>query len=431
MYFHFFHCICYIAPFAVPSLFWKRSPAKYFTLVYGLISLYFSRKMNRLVLLLAPAAAILGGIAVAGVLDWCFSHYMMMVGAAKKSVLLEDEKTDTPNGKETAAPADSTAAPTSSSKKGKKDKKKGSGPAAAASSNSITEGFAPLKEIENTARKTYDSALYLRYIAAIVGAYYLYGRLSNFWDHSQQMAVRLSNPSIILAAQTQSGQQVMLDDFREAYWWIRDNTPEDARVMSWWDYGYQISQIANRTTLADGNTWNHEHIALLGKCLVSPVKESHKIVRHLADYVLVWSTRFVGNPGDDIAKSPHMARIGGSVYKDVKAQEFYIDRQGRPSKMMYESLVYNLVLNKFDPNVPPLPPDTYEEVHTSPNRMVRVYKVLRVSQQSKDYGAQNLGYKAWLAGTHLDDAYPPALQKILSKRQDFAQLEDFNAKAKK
>ena len=36
-----------------------------------------------------------------------------------------------------------------------------------------------------------------------------------------------------------------------------------------WDYGYQISQIANRTTLADGNTWNHEHIALLGKMLVS------------------------------------------------------------------------------------------------------------------------------------------------------------------
>ena len=44
-----------------------------------------------------------------------------------------------------------------------------------------------------------------------------------------------------------------------------DHTPEDARVMAWWDYGYQINGIANRTTLADGNTWNHEHIALLGQ----------------------------------------------------------------------------------------------------------------------------------------------------------------------
>ena len=55
---------------------------------------------------------------------------------------------------------------------------------------------------------------------------------------------------------------------QEAYWWLRDNTPEDSRVLSWWDYGYQINGIANRTTIADGNTWNHEHIALLGR--VSP-----------------------------------------------------------------------------------------------------------------------------------------------------------------
>ena len=46
----------------------------------------------------------------------------------------------------------------------------------------------------------------------------------------------------------------------------------------------------------------------------------------MADYVLVWSTRFAGSSGDDVAKSPHMARIGGSVYKDINPNEFYIDR---------------------------------------------------------------------------------------------------------
>ena len=49
-------------------------------------------------------------------------------------------------------------------------------------------------------------------------------------------------------------------------------------------------------------------------------------MRHLADYVLVWSTRFAGNPGDDIAKSPHMARISGSVYKDIKPNLFGMDK---------------------------------------------------------------------------------------------------------
>ena len=56
-----------------------------------------------------------------------------------------------------------------------------------------------------------------------------------------------------------------------------------------WDYGYQISGIANRTTLADGNTWNLEHISLIARCLTSKEKRAHELIRHLADYVLVWA----------------------------------------------------------------------------------------------------------------------------------------------
>ena len=37
--------------------------------------------------------------------------------------------------------------------------------------------------------------------------------------------------------------------------------------MAWWDYGYQISGMAERTTIADGNTWNIEHIGMLGLTL--------------------------------------------------------------------------------------------------------------------------------------------------------------------
>merc|ERR1719335_921857 len=96
------------------------------------------------------------------------------------------------------------------------------------------------------------------------------------------------------------GSAVIIDDYREAYWWLRDNTAADAGVT-------------NRTTIADGNTWNHEHIATLGKCLTNPEKKAHNIVRHLADYVLVWT----GGGGDDLAKSPHMARIANSVYPDL------------------------------------------------------------------------------------------------------------------
>ena len=68
----------------------------------------------------------------------------------------------------------------------------------------------------------------------------------------------------MLSANAGSGK-VIFDDFREAYYWLSQNTKPDARVMSWWDYGYQITAMANRTVLVDNNTWNNSHIAQVGK----------------------------------------------------------------------------------------------------------------------------------------------------------------------
>jgi len=74
-----------------------------------------------------------------------------------------------------------------------------------------------------------------------------------------------SSPSIVLAARQHDGSQMIFDDFREAYYWLRQNTADDARIMSWWDYGYQLAAMANRTVLVDNNTWNNSHIAQVGK----------------------------------------------------------------------------------------------------------------------------------------------------------------------
>ena len=76
--------------------------------------------------------------------------------------------------------------------------------------------------------------------------------------------------------------------FREAYWWLRQNTPEDAKIMSWWDYGYQISSMANRTILVDNNTWNNTHISRVGQAMASDEEHAYEIMRELdVDYVLV------------------------------------------------------------------------------------------------------------------------------------------------
>lgn len=55
-----------------------------------------------------------------------------------------------------------------------------------------------------------------------------------------------SSPSIVLATYQGDGSRTILDDFREAYYWLRRNTDDNARVMSWWDYGYQIAGMGKK-----------------------------------------------------------------------------------------------------------------------------------------------------------------------------------------
>lgn len=35
-----------------------------------------------------------------------------------------------------------------------------------------------------------------------------------------------SSPSIILSSRSHSGNRVIIDDYREAYYWLRSNTPQ-------------------------------------------------------------------------------------------------------------------------------------------------------------------------------------------------------------
>merc|ERR1711997_428256 len=95
-----------------------------------------------------------------------------------------------------------------------------------------------------------------------------------------------SSPSIVLSARSHDGSRIIFDDFREAYWWLRMNTPEDAKIMSWWDYGYQITAMANRTIIVDNNTWNNTHIATVGRAMASTEEVAYPIMQSLdVDYV--------------------------------------------------------------------------------------------------------------------------------------------------
>ena len=284
---------------------------------------------------------------------------------------------------------------------------------------------------ESATQETSKDAMWSRAVRVAIGVVSALAMMSpakEFYENSHQLAQALSHPTIIQKAQTRDGKVIKLDDYRQAYFWLRDNTPEDARIMAWWDYGYQITGIANRTTIADGNTWNHEHIALLGRILTGPEKEAHRIARHLADYVLVWA----GGGGDDIAKSPHLRRIANSVYRGLCADPlcgdfgFYSDRT--PTPAMGESMLYKLVGNGVMPGIE-VDNNRFREVFRSKYGKVRIYKIQSVSQESKEWVADPANRVCDAPGSWFcRGQYPPALKKILAEKKDFKQLEDFNAK---
>ena len=434
-----------------------------FVVLYGAVTYTFALKMNRLMLLMGPISAVLTGIAFGTVLDFLSAEIddildglLSLVWKATPAQKEEEEgevgdmSEDDKSDKKESSPT-----PTSGKKdstEGIRNRKKGTVSAEAVDKGTddstgkkknkkSKKSQGVVASITRTCGAVYQWTIVrlLRKVvagAAVFAAYKYHHYAIEFFNSSKELSVGLSHPSIMFQATLRDGTPIIVDDYREAYWWLRDHTPEDARVMAWWDYGYQITGIGNRTSIADGNTWNHEHIALLGRCLTSPEKRAHKMIKHLADYVLLWT----GGGGDDLAKSPHMARIGNSVFDDIcpgdpLCKQFGFYQGGQPTPMMAESLLYKLHRNRIDPRVQ-VDSKLFREVYTSKYGKVRIYQVMQVSQKSKEWSANATNRICDAPGSwYCDGQYPPALKPVLKKMRSFSQLEDFNVqkdeKAKK
>lgn len=438
-YWQYLHYMCYCAPVGIALVavraapvsnvvqvlgggdWWaNRDKAKTFLVLYGVIAYFFSTKMVRLVLLMAPISSALGGIALGAAGEWIAIQTLALLpfleaGEAKEGEEGEKEGED---------------------KKGeKKDKKDKDVKVIKRAKWGLSESTkkelgAAYEKAESLFFLLYNSipGRLVRVVLAVYMCYAVRPYAVEFNEYCRRLAQGMSNPSIVYKAQLNNGQTIIMNDYLDAYFWLRDKTPKDARVMAWWDYGYQITGISDRTTIADGNTWNHEHIATLGKMFASPEAESHDLVRHVADYVLVWT----GGGGDDLAKSPHMARIGNSVYPglcpgDPTCRMFgFMDRQGTPTPMMERSMLYKLIMHNRRPGVT-ANETMWREVYSSKYQKVRIFKVLKVSKKSRNWLADPANRICDAPGSwYCVGQYPEALQPLISSRVSFKQLEDFN-----
>jgi len=434
---------------------WNRNNGFYFIVLYGFIASHFSGKMSRLVLICAPVVSVTSALWCGFLLDHLLQPFLLFLG--KKPVAVPKAAVDA---------AATNAAPSSGGKA-----KKGKAPVAKKTGSSadilcdqpiaeweedvrpggmfqmkrkmklamwqsvpkdMQESYSDLRSMQDTNGNVLAirAMLMLTFVVMVLFATSVPDKVATFAEHCDSVARRMSTAQV----KFKSGNTV-IDDYWVGYKWIDANTPKDARVMAWWDYGYQITGIAKRTSIADGNTWNHEHIAMLGRILTSSQKKAHNAIRHLADYVLVWA----GGRGDDLGKSPHLARIGNSVFPDHCGDDdprcnkfgFYDGDTAKPTPMMRKSLLYKLVMNKLQAGAQ-AHPSLFEEVHTSKYGLMRVFKVLNVSQESKDWIDDPKNRLCDAPGSwYCVGQYPPALKKLIAIRRSFSQVEDFNKKGEK
>jgi dolichyl-diphosphooligosaccharide---protein glycosyltransferase len=109
------------------------------------------------------------------------------------------------------------------------------------------------------------------------------------------------------------------NDWLETLEWIKLNTPENAVIASWWDYGYWIQTLAERASLADNSTIHTFIIQNIARMLLSTPDDSWNMLKEMdADYVLVFlsaqkitddSELYVLGGGGDESKVLWFARI--------------------------------------------------------------------------------------------------------------------------
>ncbi|XP_057806703.1 dolichyl-diphosphooligosaccharide--protein glycosyltransferase subunit STT3A isoform X1 [Salvia miltiorrhiza] len=374
-YFMDINVLAFLVPAGIIACFLPLSDASSFAVLYIVTSVYFSGVMVRLMLVLAPAACIMSGIALSEAFDvFTRSIKFHLLGVTQNP---QDNAGDTTNVTQNDVKSEKSE-DTIKERPSRKSKKK---------EKENTEKPSLVSRVEKKLLVLpLETSVIAVFLLVLLGAFYV---VHCVWAAAEAY----SAPSIVLTSRSHDGLHVF-DDFREAYAWLSHNTEVDDKVASWWDYGYQTTAMANRTVIVDNNTWNNTHIATVGTAMSSPEKAAWDIFNSLdVKYVLVVFGGLVGYPSDDINKFLWMVRIGGGVFPHIKEPDYLrdgqyrIDSQATPTMLnclMYKLSYYRFVetdgrgfdrVRNTEIGKKHFKLTHFEEVFTTHHWMVRIYKL--------------------------------------------------------
>jgi len=194
---------------------------------------------------------------------------------------------------------------------------------------------------------------------AIIAYVVIFGLLVTFSIHSINTADNLAR---IEMAPVYYSSGLPITDWQESLLWLRQNAQSDgivtnspSVVLSWWDYGYWITNYGNATSLVDNATTNKTHIGVVGTMLMWDFTESIKLMyKYNVKYVLVNGQAGISGLGSDLGKAVWCIRIAEATVPQfgVVEEDYYGENeQGTANvyqRKFYDSVLYRLIAYDAD-----------------------------------------------------------------------------------
>ncbi len=139
---------------------------------------------------------------------------------------------------------------------------------------------------------------------AIASAYVIYHVLAFFKRHSryEKLALSFGLGFLVLAGVshatlfTQQNVPTIEADsgWKEGLYWLKDNTPPDAKLFNWWDEGHWISFLAERKVITDNRNFDRYANSDVGKfVLTEDLSEAISILKKYdSDYLVLGNDLF-------------------------------------------------------------------------------------------------------------------------------------------
>jgi dolichyl-diphosphooligosaccharide--protein glycosyltransferase len=144
------------------------------------------------------------------------------------------------------------------------------------------------------------------------------------------------------------GQEYKYADWLEALSWMRESTPPGSVVFAWWDYGYWITALGDRRSLADNGTQNSTQIGMIAQTFLDNTTMAiPNLARYNVSYVAIFITPssqggFQGF-GED-GKWYWMARIGNNtIWNNYKV--FFFEKITNAGTQGASTIYYRVVKN--------------------------------------------------------------------------------------